>query len=81
MIQNLNCIIFFKNCAQSGHSISTRPEKRYRKPVEKCNVQKQTFNQATKGNQKLPNKPVTSNIMTGKLLPLPYRSRSNSREN
>ena len=32
-----------------------------------------------KGNQNNPNKQVTSIIMTGKPLPFPYRSRSNSR--
>ena len=33
-----------------------------------------------KGNQKLPNKQVTSNNMTGKQLPFSHRSRSNGRE-
>ena len=33
-----------------------------------------------KGNQNVPNKQVTSNNMTGKPLPFPHRSRSNSRE-
>ena len=34
-----------------------------------------------KGNQNLPNRQVTSNIMTGKPLTFSYRSRSDSREN
>ena len=33
-----------------------------------------------KGNQNLPNRQVTSNNMTGRPLPFPYRSRSNSRD-
>ena len=41
---------------------------------------KQTFNQAMRGNQNLPNRQVTSNNMTGKPLPSSYRSRSNSRD-
>ena len=64
----------------SGHSISTCPEKNYTKPLEKPNFQKQTFNQARKGNQNLPNRRVTSNIMTGKPLPFSHHSCSNSRE-
>ena len=35
------------------------------------------FNQAMKGNQKLPNKKVTSSIITGNQRPFPYRSQSN----
>ena len=52
----------------------------YAKPLDKRNFQKQTFNQAMKGNQNLPNRQVTSNNMTGKPLPFSNRSRSNSRE-
>ena len=70
---------FCKECSRSGHSISTRPEKRYTKPLDKPNFQKQTFNQAMKGNQNIPNRQVTSNNTTGKPLPLSHRSRSNSR--
>ena len=69
-----------KKCIRSGHSISTCPEKNYTKPLEKPNFQKQTFNQARKGNQNLPNRRVTSNIMTGKPLPFSHHSCSNSRE-
>ena len=71
---------FCIKCSQSGHSASTGPNKRYTKPLDKPNLQKQTFNQAMKGNQNLPNKQVTSNNMTGKPLPFSYRSRSNSRD-
>ena len=72
---------FCKKCSRSGHNISTCPDKRYTKPLVKPNFQKQTFNQAMKGNQNLPNIQVTSNNLTGKPLPFSYRSRSNSREN
>ena len=34
-----------------------------------------------KGNQNVANKQVTSNKMTGKLLPFPFCSRSNNRDN
>ena len=71
---------FCKKCSRSGHSISTCPDKRYTKPLDKPNFQKQTFNQSMKGNQNLPNRQVTSNNMTGKPLPFPYRSRKNSRD-
>ena len=71
---------FCKKYSRSGHSISTCPEKKYTKPLDKPNFQKQTFNQAMKGNQNLPNRQVTSNNMTGKPLPFSHRSRSNSRE-
>ena len=71
---------FCKKCSSSGHSISARPEKRYIKPLDKHNFQKQTFNQAMKGNQNLPNRQVTSNNMTGRPLPFSHRSRSNGRE-
>ena len=71
---------FCKKCSRSEHSISTCPEKRYTKPLDKPNFQKQTFNQAMKGNQNLPNRQFTSKNMTGKLLPFSHRSRSNSRE-
>ena len=71
---------FCKKCSRSGHSISTCPDKRYIKPLDKPNFQKQTFNQAMKGNQNLPNKQVTSTNMTGKPLPFSHRSRNNSRE-
>ena len=71
---------FCQKCSRSGHSISTCPDKRYTKPVDKPNFQKQIFNQAMKGNQNFPNRQVTSNNMTGKPLPFPYRSRSNSRD-
>ena len=54
--------------------------KRYTKPVDKPNFQKQTFNQAMRGNQNLPKRQVTSNNITGKPLPFPYRSRSNSQD-
>ena len=69
-----------KKCSHSGHSISTCPEKRYTKPLDKHNFQKQTFNQAMKANQNFPNKRVTSNNMTDKPLPFSHRSRSKSRE-
>ena len=46
---------FCKKCSRSGHSISMCPDKRYTKPMDKPNFQKQTFNQAMKGNQNLPN--------------------------
>ena len=49
----LNCC---KECSRSGHIFSTCPEKRYAKPCDKPNFQKQTFNQAMKGNQNLPNR-------------------------
>ena len=55
----------FKNCARSGHSISTCPDKKYTKQLDEPDFQKQTFNQAMKGNQNLPNRQVTSNNMTG----------------
>ena len=71
---------FCNKCSRSGHSISTCHEKRYTKPLEKPNFQKQTFNQAMKGNQNLPNRQVTSNNLTSKPLPFSRRSRSNSRE-
>ena len=71
---------FCKKCSRSGKSISTCPEKRYTKPPDKPNFQKQTFNQAMKGNQILPNRKVTPNNLTGKPLPFSHRSRSNSRE-
>ena len=48
-----------KKCSRSGHSISTCPEKTYTKQLDNPNFQKQTFNQAMKGNQNLPNRPVT----------------------
>ena len=60
---------FCKKCSRSRHSISTCPDKRYTKPFDKPNLQKQSFNQAMKGNQNLPNKQVISNNMTGKPLP------------
>ena len=72
---------YVKKCSRLGHSISPCPNKRYTKPLKKPNCQKQTFNQAMKGNQNLPNKQVTSNNMTAKPLPLSYCSRSNSRDN
>ena len=71
---------FSKKCSRLGHSISTCPEKRYTKPLDKPHFQKQIFNQAMKGTQNLPNRQVTSNNMTGKPLPFSHRSRSNSRE-
>ena len=71
---------FCKKCSRSGHSVSTCPDKRYTKPVDKPNFQKQTFSQDMKGNQNLPNRQVTSNNMKEKPLPFPYRSRSNSRD-
>ena len=80
---------FCIKCSRSGHSISTCPERehfmqnfrqRYIKPLDKPNFQKQTFNQAMKGNQNLPNRQVTSNNMTGKPLPFSHPSRSISRE-
>ena len=70
-----------KNCSRSGHSISTCPDKRYTKPLDKPSFQKQTFNQAIKGNQNLPNRQVTSSNMTGKPLPFSYRSNSRDRNN
>ena len=70
-----------KKCSRLGHSISPCPNKRYTKPLKKPNCQKQTFNQAMKGNQKLPNKQVTSNNMTAKPLALSYCSRNNNRDN
>ena len=54
---------FCKKCSRSGHSISTCPDKRYTKPVDKPSFQKQTFNQAMKGIQNLPNRQVTSKII------------------
>ena len=63
-----------------AHSISTCSDKRYTKPLEKTNFQKQTCNQEMKGNQNIPSKQVTSNNMTGKPLCFSYRSRSNSRD-
>ena len=71
---------FCKNCSRSGHSNSTCPEKRYTKPLDKPNFQTQSFNQAMKGNQNLPNRQVTSTNMTTKQLPFSHRSCSNSRE-
>ena len=71
---------FCKKCSNSGHSISTSPEKRYTKPLDKPNFQKRTFNQAMKGNQHLPNRQVASYNVTGKPLPFSHRSRSNSTE-
>ena len=50
-----------KKCPRSGHIISTCPDKIYAKSLDKPNFQKQTFNQAMKRNQDLPNKQVTSN--------------------
>ena len=72
---------FSKKSLRSGHSISTCPNTRYTKPLEKPNIQKQTFNHAMKGNQKLPIKQITPVNMTGKPLPFSYRPRSNSRDN
>ena len=72
--------IFCKNCSRSEHSISTCLGKRYTKLLNKPNFQKQTFNQAMKGNQNLPNRHVKSNNMTGKPLSLSNRCRSNSGE-
>ena len=74
-------LISVKKCSRSVHSISICPDKQYTKPIEKLNFQKQTFDQAIKGNQNLSNKQVASNKKTGKLLALPYRSRFNSCEN
>ena len=48
--------------------------------TRKIKCQKQTFNQAMKGNQNLLNRQVTSNNMTGKPLPISHCSRSKSRE-
>ena len=42
---------FCKKFSRSGHSISSCPDKRHTKPLDKPNFQKQTFNQAMKGNQ------------------------------
>ena len=56
------------------------PEKSYTKTIDKPNFQKQTFNQAMKGDQNRPNTQVTSNKMTSKPLPFSHRSCSNSRE-
>ena len=74
------CLKFCKNFSRSGHSVSTCPDKTYTKPLDKTNFQKQILNQSVKGNQKLPNKQVTSNKMTDKPLPLSHHSTSNSRE-
>ena len=63
-----------KKCSHSGHSISTCPDKRYKKPLDKSNLRKQIFNQAMKVNQNLPNKQVTSNNMTGNPLLFSHRS-------
>ena len=41
---------FCKKCSRSRHNISTCPEKRYKKPLDKPNFQEETFNQAMKGN-------------------------------
>ena len=41
---------FCKKCSRSEHSISACPEKRSIIPFDKPNSQKQTFNQAMKGN-------------------------------
>ena len=71
---------FCIKCSRSGHSNPTCPEKRYIKPLDKPNFHKQTFHQAMKGNQNIPNRQVTSNNMTGKPLSFSNRSRSNSRE-
>ena len=68
-------LIVGKN-SRSGHSICSYPEKRYIKPLEKHNFQKQTFNQAMKGNQNLPNKQVTSNNMTVKLYHFPIAQKA-----
>ena len=54
---------FYSRCSRSENSISTSPDKRYTKSLEKPNYQKQTFNQAMKSNKNLPNKQVTSNNM------------------
>ena len=54
-------IKFCKKCSCSGHSISIWSDKRYTKPLEKSSYQKQTFNQAMKGNQNHSNKQATSN--------------------
>ena len=70
----------FKKGSRSAHSISTWPEKCYTKPLDMPKFQKQTFNQAIKRNQNLPNREITSNNMTGKPLPFSYCSRSKSRE-
>ena len=56
-------------------------EKRCTKTLDKPSFQKQTFNQAMKIYQSLPNKQVTSNNMNGKPLSFPYHSRSNCSEN
>ena len=72
-----NCV---KNCSRSEHSIAICPDKIYSKPLYKPNFQKQTFNEAMKGNQNLPNKQVTSNNVTIKPLPFSYRPRSNIRD-
>ena len=71
---------FCKKYSRSGHSISTCPDERCAKQLNKPYFQKHTFNQAKKGNQNLPNKQITSNNMTGKPLPFPYRSRRNIRD-
>ena len=54
---------FYNRCSRSANSISTCPDKRYTKSLEKPSYQKQTFNQAMKSNKKLLNKQVTSNNM------------------
>ena len=43
---------FYKNWSRSGHSISTCPDKRYTKTLEKPYFQKQTFNRAMKKKPK-----------------------------
>ena len=52
--------LFFKFCkrsSRSGHRIFTCPKKSYINSLEK--PKKQTFNQAVKGKQNLPNKQMT----------------------
>ena len=45
---------FCKNCSRPGHSISTCPEKRYTKPLDKPNLQRQIFNQTRKAIKTFP---------------------------
>ena len=71
---------FCKKCSRSRHSISSCPDRRYTKPLDKPNFQKEIYNQAMKSTQNFPNKQVTSNNMTGKPLSFSYRSQSNSRD-
>ena len=68
------------SCSGHEHFFLRVPRKGVKKPLDKPNFQKQTFNQAMKCKQNLPNRQVTLNNMTGKPLPFPRRSRSNSRE-